>query len=89
MTTIETSAEWWRAVEQNWDELVALFKGCALEEQLCDVERLKRSRDVQIARRLQAVRRRAPHRRARRGDGRWEVLFDLCAEQWVLHQAVA
>lgn len=88
MTTIETSAEWWRAVEQNWDDIVVLFKGCALEAQLSEAERLKRSRDAQIARRLQAVRRRAP-RRACRGDHSWQVLFDLCAEQWVLHQPVA
>lgn len=87
--TIETSADWWRTVERNWDELAALFAGCELDEELSDVERLKRCRDVRIARRLQAARRRAPHRRVRRQHHGWQVLFDLCAEQWVLHQPVA
>lgn len=87
--TIETSAEWWRTVEQNWDALVALFKGCALEAQLNEMERLKRHRDAQIARGLHAARKRAPHRRLRRGDQSWQVLFDLCAEHWVLYRAAA
>jgi hypothetical protein len=28
-------------------------------------------------------------RRTRRRSHSWQVLADLCAEQWVLHQAVA
>lgn len=87
--TIETSAQWWREVEQNWDDLVALFKGCDLSEELAGIERLKARRDARIARRLLAVQKRAPDRRARRQSRSWRLLYDLCAEQWVLHQAIA
>jgi hypothetical protein len=84
--TIQTSAEWWRLIEQNWDELRALLERCGLAD---GVERLKARRDAKIARRLQAAKRRAPGRRLNRLSHDWRVLFDLCAEQWVLYQAVA
>jgi hypothetical protein len=87
--TIQTSAQWWRVIEQNWDELVALLERCGLADDRVGVERLKARRDARIARRLQAARRYAPERRWSRLGHDWRVLFDLCAEQWVLYQAVA
>jgi hypothetical protein len=87
--TIQTSAQWWRVIEQNWDELVALLERCGLADDRVGVERLKARRDARIARRLQAARRCAPARRPNRLSHDWRVLFDLCAEQWVLYQAVS
>jgi hypothetical protein len=87
--TIQTSAQWWSEIEQNWDELMGLLQGCDLRDELAGIERLKARRDAAIARRLVAAQRRAPERRTRRRSHSWQVLADLCAEQWVLHQAVA
>lgn len=87
--TIQTSAQWWSEIEQNWDELMGLFQGCDLRDEVAGIERLKARRDAAIARRLMAAQRHAPERRARRRSRSWQVLADLCAEQWVLHQAVA
>jgi hypothetical protein len=87
--TIQTSAQWWRVIEQNWDELVALLERCGLAEDRRDMERLKARRDTRITRRLQAAKRYAPARRLSRLGHDWRLLFDLCAEQWVLYQAVA
>ena len=87
--TIETSAQWWRLIEQNWEDLVALFRRCGLAHDLERMERLKACRDAGIVRRLLAAKKRAPHRRVRRQNRSWQILFDLCAEQWVLHQSVA
>ena len=87
--TIETSAQWWGLIEQNWDELLALLERCGLADDRIGVERLKARRDARIARRLQAARPCAPARRASRLGHDWRVLFDLCAEQWVLYQNVA
>jgi hypothetical protein len=87
--TIQTSAQWWSEIEQNWDELMALFQGCELGDERAGMERLKARRDATIARRLQAAQRRAPERRARRRSRSWQTLADLCAEQWVLHQGSA
>jgi hypothetical protein len=86
---IDSSAQWWRLVDQNWDDLATLFKRHDLGGELPNIERMKRHRDVQIARRLQIARKRAPHRREAKRDRSWQLLFDLCAEQWVLHQPVA
>jgi hypothetical protein len=85
--TIQTSAQWWSEIEQNWDQLMALLQGCELSDELAGIERLKTRRDAAIARRLMAARRRAPERRARQRSRSWQILADLCAEQWVLHQA--
>lgn len=87
--TIQTSAQWWSEIEQNWDELMGLFQGCDMSDEVAGIERLKARRDAAIARRLVAAQRRAPERRARRRSRSRQVLADLCAEQWVLHQAVA
>ena len=87
--TIQTSAQWWRLMEQNWDDLVALFRRCGLAQELEGMERLKARRDARIAKRLQAAKRRAPERRVRRQSRGWQILFDLCAEQWVLYQTMA
>ena len=87
--TIQTSAEWWHVIEQNWDELILLLERCGLADDRAGVERLKARRDARIARRLQAAKRCAPDRRPARLGHDWRVLFDLCAEQWVLYQAVA
>ncbi len=87
--TIQTSAEWWRLIEQNWDELVALLERCGLADDRAGVERQRARRDARIARRLQAAKRRAPARRLNRLPHDWRILFDLCAEQWVLYQAPA
>jgi hypothetical protein len=87
--TIQTSAQWWREIEQNWDELMALFQGCELHHEVAGMERLKSRRDAAIARRLLAAQRHAPARRARQRSRSWRILSDLCAEQWVLHQGVA
>jgi hypothetical protein len=86
---IETSAQWWRLIEQNWDDLLALFRRCGLAHDLEVMERLKAHRDARIARRLQAAKKRAPDRRVRQQNRSWQILFDLCAEQWVLYQPVA
>ena len=85
--TIQTSAQWWRLIEQNWDELVALLERCGLDDR-AGMERLKARRDARIARRLQAARQRAPAGRPGRLGHDWRVLCDLCAEQWVLYQEV-
>jgi hypothetical protein len=87
--TIQNSAQWWSEIEQNWDELMALFQGCDLNDELAGIERLKARRDAAIARRLLAARRHAPERRVRQRSRSWRVLADLCAEQWVLHQGIA
>ena len=87
--TIQTSAQWWSEIEQNWDELMALFQGCELGDERAGMERLKTRRDATIARRLLAAQRRAPERRVRRRSRSWQILADLCAEQWVLHQGSA
>ena len=87
--TIETSAQWWRLIEQNWDDLVALFRRCGLAHDLEGMERLKACRDARIARRLLAAKKRAPDRRVCQQSRSWQILFDLCAEQWVLYQPVA
>ena len=87
--TIQTSAQWWRLIEQNWDDLVALFRRCGLAQELEGMERLKARRDARIAKRLLAAKKRAPERRVRRQSRSWQILYDLCAEQWVLYQAVA
>ncbi len=87
--SIQSSAEWWSEIEQNWDELVALFRGCKLDGQIGELERMKKLRDARIARRLLAAKKRAPSRRERRRSYGWQVLFDLCAEQWVLYQPIA
>jgi hypothetical protein len=87
--TIETSAQWWRLIEQNWDDLVALFRRCGLAHDLESMERLKACRDARIARRLLAAKKCAPDRRVREQSRSWQILFDLCAEQWVLYQRVA
>jgi len=84
--TIQTSAQWWRLIEQNWDELVGLFRRCGLAQDLEGMERLKARRDARIAKRLLAVKRCAPERRVRQQSRSWQILFDLCAEQWVLYQ---
>jgi hypothetical protein len=85
--TIQTSAQWWSEIEQNWDQLMALLQGCELSDELAGIERLKTRRDAAIARRLMAAQRRAPERRARQRSRSWQILADLCAEQWVLHKA--
>jgi hypothetical protein len=85
--TIQTSAQWWSVIEQNWDQLMALLQGCELGDELAGIERLRTRRDAAIARRLMAAQRRAPERRARQRSRSWQILADLCAEQWVLHQA--
>jgi hypothetical protein len=87
--TIQTSAEWWRLIEQNWDELMALLERYGLANDRAGMERLKARRDARIARRLQAAKPYAPGRRQDRLGHDWRVLFDLCAEQWVLYQALA
>ena len=87
--TIQTSAQWWNEIEQNWDELMALFRGCGLGDERAGMERLKAQRDATIARRLLAAQRRAPERRVRQRSRSGQVLADLCAEQWVLHQGRA
>ena len=87
--TIQTSAQWWSEIEQNWDELMALFQGCELGDERAGMERLKARRDATRARRQQAAQRHAPERRARRRSRSWQTLADLCAEQWVLHQGSA
>jgi hypothetical protein len=87
--TIQTSAQWWSEIEQNWDELMALFQGCDLGDELAGIERLKARRDATIARRLLAAQRRTPGRRVRRRSRSCQLLADLCAEQWVLHQGSA
>jgi hypothetical protein len=84
--TIQTSAQWWSEIDQNWDELMALFQGCDLGEERAGLERLKARRDATIARRLLAAQRQAPERRVRRRSRSRQILADLCAEQWVLHQ---
>ena len=86
---IETSAQWWRLIEQNWDDLVALLRRCGLAHDLEAMERLKACRDARIAKRLLAAKKRAPERRVREQSRSWKILFDLCAEQWVLYQPVA
>ena len=58
--TIQTSAEWWRLIEQNWDELMALLERCGLANDRAGMERLQARRDARIARRLQAARQQAP-----------------------------
>ena len=87
--TIETSAQWWRLIEQNWDDLIALFRRCGLAHDLEAVERLKTCRDARIVRRLVAAKKRAPDRRIREQSRSWQILFDLCAEQWVLYQPIS
>jgi hypothetical protein len=87
--TIETSAQWWRLIEQNWDDLVALLRRCGLAHDLERIERLKACRDARIAKRLLAAKKCAPGRRVREQSRSWQILFDLCAEQWVLYQPVA
>ena len=87
--TIQTSAQWWSEIDQNWDELMALFQGCDLSDELAGMQRLKAQRDAAIARRLLAAQRRAPARQSRRRSRSWQVVADLCAEQWVLHQGSA
>ncbi len=54
--TIQTSAEWWRLIEQNWDELMALLERCGLASDRAGMERLRARRDARITRRLQAAR---------------------------------
>lgn len=83
--TIETSADWWRTLEHDWDELVALLRSCRMDERLAAMERMRRLRDASIGASLIAVRKHAPERRARRAHRGWQLLFDLCAEQWVLY----
>jgi hypothetical protein len=83
--TIETSQQWWQTIEHDWDELVTLFRGCRLEAELAPMERMLRVRDASITRRLLTARKQAPDRRTRRGHRGWQLLFDLCAEQWVLY----
>lgn len=87
--TIDNSADWWQLVDQNWDDLVTLFKRYDLGQDTTGMERMKRRRDAQFARRLIDARRHAPHRREVKKSQSWRVLFDLCAEQWVLHRGVA
>ena len=87
--TIDNSADWWRLMDQNWDELVALFERYELGGELTGIERMRKVRDARIARRLLDAKRRAPHRREVRKNRSWQLLFDLCAEQWVLYQPVA
>ena len=87
--TIETSAQWWRLIEHNWDDLVALLRRCGLANDLERIERFKACRDARLIGRLLAAKKRAPDLRARRQNRSWQILFDLCAEQWVLYQPVA
>jgi hypothetical protein len=87
--TIHTSAQWWRLIEHNWDDLALLLRRSGLAHDLDAIERLKARRDARIAGRLMAAKRCAPDRRARRQSRSWQILFDLCAEQWVLYQPVA
>lgn len=49
--TIEHGAEWWRGVDESWDELVALLKGCTLTEQRTGTA-TSRHQDAQVVRRL-------------------------------------
>lgn len=86
--TIQTSAQWWRLIEQNWDDLVALFRRCGLAQELEGMERLKARRDARIAKRLLAAKKCAPERRVRQQSRSWQILYDLCAEQWVLYQTI-
>lgn len=86
---IDSSAQWWRLVDQNWDDLATLFKRHDLGGELPSIERMRRHRDARIARRLHAARKHAPPLREVKRDRRWQLLFDLCAEQWVLHRTVA
>jgi hypothetical protein len=86
--TNQTSAQWWSEIEQNWDELMALFQGCDLAGEVAGMARLKAQRDATIARRRLAAQRRAPERRVRRRSRSWQTLADLRAEQWV-HQGSA
>jgi hypothetical protein len=87
--TIQTSAQWWRLIEHNWDDLALLLRRSGLAHDLDAIEHLKTRRDARIAKRLMAAKRCAPDRRARRQSRSWQILFDLCAEQWVLYQPVA
>jgi hypothetical protein len=86
--TIQTSAQWWRLIEQNWDDLVALFRRCGLAQELEGMERLKARRDARIAKRLLDAKKCAPERRVRQQSRSWQILNDLCAEQWVLYQTI-
>jgi hypothetical protein len=65
------------------------LRRCGLAHDLEAMERLKACRDARIARRLLAAKKRAPDWRVRRQHRSWQILFDLCAEQWVLYQPVA
>ena len=62
--TIEHTAEWWRGVDQNWDELVALLKGCTLVDQQTGAASRK-SHDARLVRRLVGANRAIPYRLAR------------------------
>jgi hypothetical protein len=62
--TIEHTAEWWRGADQNWDELVALLKGCSLAEQQTGAA-TRRRHDAKVVRRLVGATMPVPYRAAR------------------------
>jgi hypothetical protein len=61
--TIHTSAQWWRLIEHNWDDLALLLRRSGLAHDLAAIERLMARRDARIAGRLMAAKRCAPDRR--------------------------
>lgn len=87
--TIDGPPEWCRLVEQDWDDLVALFRRYDLGQDVTGIEQTKRRRDARFARRLIAARRHAPHRREVGTSAGWRLLCDLCDEQPVLHRGAA
>ena len=58
--TIHTSAQWWRLIEHNWDDLALLLRRSGLAHDLAAIERLMARRDARIAGRLMAAKRCAP-----------------------------
>lgn len=77
---IESSANWRCLVDHDRDDLAALFRCYDLGGDLPVVERVKRHRDAQLARRIKAASRRAPDRREAIREQSAQLLFDVRAE---------
>ena len=88
MFAIDTPAKWWDLVDSFWDDLMAVVAAAGHGRDLGKLSRCRQTRDRQLARHLDDVRRATRRRHDLRRSFGWQVLADLCLDQSILHQAV-
>ncbi len=93
----ETKEEWWRFVDENWHQLFEImrrflpFDGYeGIDQELLphllsvEVERLKVNHDPKLAGYFQAAWGTAPDSPSIHYIPKWNILCDLCSEEYVL-----